>query len=295
MTLGRAGGSSIWYSVWNRGNSPFDAIHFRVMHVLALDFDGVICDSSREVFVVAVDTYADLEPGSGLLEQLEPLREDAVAGGGEYRNAPIYQRFRDLLPLGNRAEDFGVSLRAIDEGAAIGDQAAYDSFYRQLGHAWLDSFHSRFYECRGSLRETDPEGWLRLHLPYPGLAEALRRHRDRTRPAVATAKDSRSVQVLLEALGFGGVFDPELILDKETGVEKTHHLRALQERTGAEYSDITFVDDKVNHLRRVAELGVRPVLAGWGFNSDREHELARELGYEVASLSTLDEVLFKGE
>jgi phosphoglycolate phosphatase-like HAD superfamily hydrolase len=265
------------------------------MHVLALDFDGVLCDSSREVFVVAVDTFADLEPGSELLEQLARLREDAVAGRSEYRDAPIYGRFRDLLPLGNRAEDFGVSLRAIDEGANIDDQTAYDAFYRALGQPWLDAFHRRFYECRGKLRETDLEGWLRLHFPYPGLAETLRRHKDRTRPAVATAKDARSVQLLLDELGFGGVFDRELILDKETGVEKTHHLRALHERAGTEFTDITFVDDKVNHLVRVAELGVRPVLAGWGFNSGREHELARELGYEVADLSTLDEDLFKGE
>jgi phosphoglycolate phosphatase-like HAD superfamily hydrolase len=265
------------------------------MHVLALDFDGVLCDSSREVFVVAVDTFADLEPGSTLLEQLAPLREDAAAGGNEYREAEIYGRFRDLLPLGNRAEDFGVSLRAVEEDFAINDQEAYDAFYRALGQPWLDTFHRSFYECRGRLRKTDLEGWLRLHLPYPGLAETLRRHKDRTRPAVATAKDSRSVQLLLDELGFGGVFDRELILDKETGVEKTHHLRALRERTGAEFSDITFVDDKVNHLVRIAELGVRPVLAGWGFNTDREHELARGLGFEVADLSTADEVLFKGE
>jgi len=265
------------------------------MHVLALDFDGVLCDSSREVFVVAVDTFADLEAGSGLLEQLQPLRDDAAAGGIGYLSSPIYGRFRDLLPLGNRAEDFGVSLRAIDEAAEIDDQASYDAFYRGLGQEWLDSFHGRFYECRGRLRDNDLDGWLRLHLPYPGLAEALSSHRDRTRPAVATAKDSRSVKLLLDELGLGGVFDPELILDKETGVEKTHHLRALHERTGEEYRNITFVDDKVNHLIRVAELGVRPVLAGWGFNSDREHELARELGYEVAELSKLDDVLFKGE
>jgi hypothetical protein len=62
-----------------------------------------------------------------------------------------------------------------------------------------------------------------------------------------------------------------------------------------EFGGITFVDDKVNHLLRVAELGVRPVLAGWGFNTPREHGLARERGFEVADLSTADEVLFREE
>jgi phosphoglycolate phosphatase-like HAD superfamily hydrolase len=265
------------------------------MHILALDFDGVLCDSSREVFVVAVDTYAGLEPDSALLGQLKPLRDHAAGGGYEHLETKIYRRFRDLLPLGNRAEDFGVSLRAIEKDVAISDQEAYDVFYREIGRPWLDLFHRRFYECRGDLREKNLEKWLRLHLPFPGFADTLRKHKDRTLLAVATAKDARSVRLLLDELGFDGVFDAELILDKETGVEKTHHLRVLHERTGAEFEDITFVDDKVNHLVKVAELGVRLVLAGWGFNTDREHELAHELGFEVADLETADEVLFRGE
>jgi phosphoglycolate phosphatase-like HAD superfamily hydrolase len=265
------------------------------MHVLALDFDGVICDSSREVFVVAVDTYAAVEPQSALLDQLVPLRDHAAAGGAEHLGTKIYGRFCDLLPLGNRAEDFGVSLRAIEDDVAIHDQEAYDAFYRGIGQPWLNRFHRRFYECRDALRAGDVGRWLRLHLPFPHLADTLRRHKERSRPAVATAKDARSVRLLLDELGFDGVFDAELILDKEAGVEKTHHLRVLHERTGAEFEDITFVDDKVNHLVRVAELGVRPVLAGWGFNTEREHELARQLGFEVADLERADEVLFKGD
>jgi phosphoglycolate phosphatase-like HAD superfamily hydrolase len=265
------------------------------MHVLALDFDGVLCDSSREVFVVAVDTYAVLRADSATLEDLVPLREDAVGGGNAFRAHEIYRRFRDLLPLGNRAEDFGVSLRAIEDGVAITDQEDYDAFYREIGREWMDDFQHRFYECRSSLREADMSTWLKLHLPFPGFSETLRGHRDQTVPAVATAKDARSVRLLLDELGFGNMFDAELILDKETGVEKTHHLRVLHERVGADFRDITFVDDKVNHLVRVAELGVRPVLAGWGFNTDRENALAHDLGFEVADLDTADEVLFKGE
>ena len=67
------------------------------MHVLALAFAGVLCDSSREVFVVAVDTFCDLSPGSSLLDQLTPLRDDAAAGGSDYRKAEIYARFRGWI------------------------------------------------------------------------------------------------------------------------------------------------------------------------------------------------------
>jgi phosphoglycolate phosphatase-like HAD superfamily hydrolase len=265
------------------------------MHVLALDFDGVICDSSREVFVTAVDTYAEHEPASPLNESLRPLRDDALGGGDGFRSDPIYSTFLDLLPLGNRAEDFGVTLMAIEQSAVIPDQDAYDSFYHQIDPVWRDQFHRRFYEARNRLRDADLAAWLRLHLPYPGLAEMLGRHRGTSRLAVATAKDARSVELLLGVLGLAGIFESDLTLDKETGVEKTHHLRALHRRTESDYEQMTFVDDKVNHLVTVSPLGVRGVLAAWGFNSPREHELAEELGFEVARLDDAESILFKGE
>ena len=128
-------------------------LHSRAMHVLALDFDGVLCDSSREVFVVAVDTYATIEPASPLVESLRPLRDDAASGGDDFRDEGVYRYFRDLLPLGNRAEDFGVALRAIADGATITDQESYDEFYESVGTPWLAMFHRRFYDARDRLRE----------------------------------------------------------------------------------------------------------------------------------------------
>ena len=62
-----------------------------------------------------------------------------------------------------------------------------------------------------------------------------------------------------------------------------------------DFDRITFVDDKVNHLVTVAALGVRLVLAGWGFNTPREHARARELGYPVATLNDAKTILFEGE
>lgn len=265
------------------------------MHILALDFDGVLCDSSREVFVVAVDTYRSMQKDSRLNSLLEPLRNDALAGGDGFRSASLYGRFTDLLPLGNRAEDFGVSLSAIDSEAAIEGQEAYNAYYRSLEKGWLDLFHQRFYEIRTGLRERDTTAWIKLHRPFTGLADMLRRHAERTIPAVVTAKDGESARVLLDAMGYDGIFDPRVILDKETGVEKTNHLEELQRRTGIGFSRVTFVDDKLNHLVTVSKLGVRPILAGWGFNTIREHALADRFGFDVVSLDTAEDVLFKGE
>jgi phosphoglycolate phosphatase-like HAD superfamily hydrolase len=112
--------------------------------------------------------------------------------------------------------------------------------------------------------------------------------------AIATAKDRRSVRLLLEEHGLDDLFPDERLMDKETGHSKTAHLQHLQAALQIAFPDMTFVDDKVNHLDTVAPLGVRCALAGWGYNGRREHELAEQRGYVVCSLDNAEQRLFGG-
>jgi phosphoglycolate phosphatase-like HAD superfamily hydrolase len=263
------------------------------MRALALDFDGVLCDSAREVFTVAVRTYARLHPGSAVVEATlsEPNPEDAAI---DVSPAATYADFRQLMPLGRRSEDFGVALHAMDLGLELADQEAWDGFRRLLDPGWLQTFHAAFYETRDRLRTTDTDRWLALYDSYPGLAPFLRRAAARVELAVATARDAASVDVLLEHLGIADLIPRRLRLDKETGRHKTEHLTVLSERLGVAFPDITFIDDRVNQLERVAPLGVRAVLAGWGHNTPREHARAAAFGFPVARLDALDELLPDG-
>lgn len=128
--------------------------------------------------------------------------------------------------------------------------------------------------------------------PIPELLALLRRRGSSVALAIATAKDRASVRLLLEDHGLAGLFPDERLMDKETGRSKAAHLRHLQAALGIPFPEITFVDDKVNHLDAVATLGVRCVLAAWGYNGSREHELARRRGYAVCSLDSAAGLLF---
>ncbi len=245
------------------------------MRLLALDFDGVIADSARECFAVALRTYAKLVPGSTLV-------------GDEV----LYARFVELLPLGNRAEDFGVALRALEEGVALPDQPAYDAFHQGLGDAWRADFHRLFYRERRCLAEADRTAWLALMAPYADFLAVLRRRAGETGLAIATAKDRASVRALLEAYGVADLFPDDRVLDKETGVSKVAHLERLHGSLGVAFRDITFVDDKLKHLDSAAGLGVRCALATWGYNGPREAARALACGYLVLSLDDAEARLF---
>lgn len=247
------------------------------MKALVLDFDGVISDSAREAFEVALRTYGDLSPESTLAQR------DREA---------LYEGFLEAMPLGNRAEDFGTVLAALEQGRPLPDQAAYDAFRAERGTDWLERYHRHFYEVRGSMFETDPVGWRGLMRPYRPFLDTLRRCAGTVPYAIATAKDRRSVDALLADYGVADLFAPELIEDKEAGPDKSRHLELLAGTLELPFPEMTFVDDKVNHLDAVAKLGVRGALAGWGYNGPREHRLARERGYLLLSFDNSDELLF---
>ena len=254
--------------------------------VLALDFDGVVSDSAPESYVVACRALAalrgDSAPETG---RPAPAREAVLAD-------PTYAEFVRLMPLGNRAEDYAVVLEAIRSGTAVPDQTAYDARRRAVPEAFVRDFHRRFYQERRALAEGDTPGWHALMGPYTPLLPILRRRASDTRLAIATAKDHASVEALLEHYGIADLFDAAAILDKETGVSKTAHLRRLQALHGVAWESILFVDDKLNHLEDVATLGVRCALAAWGYNGPREADAARRQGHLVCHLEDFEAQVF---
>jgi phosphoglycolate phosphatase-like HAD superfamily hydrolase len=237
----------------------------------------VICDSAREAFVVAVRTFRRvLAPGFARNELDEELFAEFVA----------------LMPLGNRAEDYAIALSAIERGRALADQAAYDAFRGELDAGELRAFHKQFYRERAAWMRRDPAQWHAHMRAYPGICELLRRRAGETQLAIATAKDRRSVRALLAHYGIADLFPEDAVLDKDVDVSKREHVRRVAERAGAAPSEVTFVDDKVNHLEDVAALGARCVLAAWGYNGARERRIAQARGFLVCELTDFEARVF---
>ncbi len=253
--------------------------------LLVLDCDGVIADSIHDSVRTSVNAYMDMRPGHGLPLKARLETPESVFAF-ENDHPEIMSRFRALIPMGNRAEEYLVIWSLIDSGlaAAIRDQAAFDIAGSAIPSAERDAYAGRFYGLRVEWQNRDPESWARLLPPFAGVPAALRSLKNRFRLAMATSKDLRSVHLLLKNYGVEDCFAPELILDKEFSYSKRDHLVRLMEVSGVPFSRMHFVDDKLIHLQAVKDLGVKACLAAWGFNSEREHRLAAEEGFTVLGL-----------
>jgi phosphoglycolate phosphatase-like HAD superfamily hydrolase len=247
------------------------------MKALILDFDGVIADSARESYLVALQAYLRERPTSTLVHR---------------KGRDLYEPFLALMPLQNRAEDYGVAMAALEAGLSFEDQEAYDEFRNAQDADWLQQYHSQFYRVRAAMATRDPVAWRGMMPPYRPLLEVLRRQAGKAAYAVATSKDRESVDALLSDYGVADLFPGHLILDKEAGVSKAAHVQRLQELLEVDASATTFVDDKLNHLDSVAPLGVRCGLATWGYNGVREQELAIRRRYLMLTLEDVESKLF---
>jgi len=259
---------------------------------LVLDFDGVVSDSAPEAYLVARRTYAEVGPAHPTEARLTPPADGFRLPLAAIQADPLYERFLSLMPLGNRAEDYGVMLSILERGADVCDQVGYDRERARASTGFIEAFHTRFYQLRDAFRSDHPKSWRALQSPYPDLLRVLERRAGNTSLAIATAKDRSAVRALLDHYGIGHLIPDGRVADKETGQTKTSHLRHLQHALGFAFDELTFLDDKVNHLDAVAPLGVRCALADWGYNGAREHTLARDRGYLVCSLGDVEERLF---
>lgn len=257
------------------------------MIVLALDFDGVVSDSAGEAFVVATKTYLDMCPES-LLFQGDPRSWTP----SEVENSPLYRSFVELMALGNRAEDFGVALAALESQVVVESQQDYDDFRGAQASEFLESFHRHFYEARSDWSFRDPDGWRSWMKPYASFLEVLERRSSEVRLAIVTAKDRASVRSLLSSYGVASLFPDSLVFDKEVGVSKCAHLELLRDRLDCAFEGIVFIDDKVKHLHEVSRLGVRCGLATWGYNGPREVAEARRSGHLVLGLDDVEDQVF---
>ncbi|MDX2229610.1 MAG: HAD family hydrolase [Leptolyngbyaceae cyanobacterium bins.349] len=227
--------------------------------VLALDFDGVICDGLKEYFITAWRAYCqiwqpqDVTPPPGVAEAFYRLRP-VVETGWE-------------MPVVIRAVLQGVSEAAIlQDWAAI----AQDMITReQLTPAQLVG---QVDGIRDQWIASDVESWLAEHRFYPGVSDRLKTIlQAELHVAIISTKEGRFIQQLLAQQGID--LTELQIYGKEVKRPKGDILLELMQIFG-DHASFWFVEDRLKTLQGIQkrpELAtVQLFLADWGYNTDRD-------------------------
>lgn len=261
--------------------------------LLVFDFDGVLCDSIHDSFMLSLNTYIEIEPLHHLPLD-SPLHPVDPVFAFEKSHPELFEAFRNLLPLGNRAEDYYAMWKIIDiqKVDQIQTQEDFDQFKSSFSQECMQDYAKKFYASRHHLQKNNPELWAKLLPPFQGIPEAVKTLSQRFFLAIATSKDRASVDFLLERYGIQKFFPPEYILDKDFAISKRDSFVYFHQQLSVPFEKMHFIDDKVLHLVAVRDLGVRGYLALWGYNTKREHQVAQKNGFILLELSKLLSIPF---
>ncbi|MGF1587734.1 MAG: HAD family hydrolase [Pleurocapsa sp.] len=237
----------------------------KIPHILALDFDGVICDGLIEYFVSTKQAYQQIW-SEAVDDSLAPMF---------YRLRPVIETGWEM-PILLRALVLGIAeVEILENFQAISLQITEsEGLNKQAVVQQLD-------RVRDSWIENNLADWLKLHRFYPGVIERLQQIvNSAVELYIITTKEGRFAQKLLTQEGIN--LSMAQIFGKESKCPKYETLRILRDRHQQPGEDISifFVEDRLKALQQVMQQtdleSVELFLADWGYNLQGDRYLASQ-------------------
>jgi phosphoglycolate phosphatase-like HAD superfamily hydrolase len=250
--------------------------------LLALDFDGVVCDGMDEMVESSWRT----------------LTEVTARAMPATRRAELAARFAPLRPAIESGWEMVVLLGVLSERPAADDvelrdgvrwAAVRDDYLR--AHALTHGpIATAFDAIRAVWMESDARGWLERHRFYAGIAAWLTRLAAEGQPIYVLSTKGKPFLDALLAWQNVPLPSDRIIGKAEPKREKWDVLRSLAASHGLVAGDVWFVEDRLATLldmrRRAPDFGAHLFLADWGYIfRDRDPEAARSAGIPVLSLA----------
>lgn len=231
--------------------------------LLALDFDGVICDGLLEYFQTAWRSYcriwspADKTPPPGLAESFYRLRPVVETG---WEMPCVLRSILQGTPEADILRNWSaICLELVQREGLVA--AEVEQLVDRVRDKWITA---------------DLAGWLSLHRFYPGVISQLQQLIDAIDLYIVTTKEDRFVQQLLAQAGVD--LPAARIFGKSIRQPKAQTLRQLQQNQPN--GVIWFVEDRLKTLQAIAPQvdlqNVQLFLADWGYNTAGDRAVAQQ-------------------
>ena len=233
--------------------------------ILALDFDGVVCDGLIEYFEVAWLTYCQI------WSPVDDTLPDDLA-----------LRFYRLRPVIETGWEMPVLIKALIAGFSdaqiLQSWTTITAEILAANNLEAKAVSTQLDNLRDEWIEKDLDGWLSLHRFYPGVIERLKITLEtEVQLYIVTTKEGRFVKQLLQQEGVN--LPSENIFGKEVKCPKYATLRELIKKANTQTVNLWFVEDRLKTLQLVQQQSdlnhVKLFLADWGYNTQLERETGK--------------------
>lgn len=216
--------------------------------MIFLDFDGVLFDTVREAYAVAVIS-------SGRYNSIDDIDFETVH----------YQNFKKLRYLIFPAWNYKYLLEKLELTEDI--NLIKNNFLNSISNASkkdYEEFEKIFFRTRNYLRKDHYEKWFRLNVPFPFLSKIeFLFYEYKHLVYIVTTKDKSTVLKLLSLEGVE--FDEARVFDKED-YEKFGSKKSIIESLILQNTQSMFIDDSDKHIQDCSQIvGLKCFQPEWGY------------------------------
>ena len=240
--------------------------------VLALDFDGVLCDSVMESSATGWRAAAKVWPA-------------VFSGATDADEAQVAEQMRKTRPVVETGfENFVMARALLEQRCTPGEVLErWDEILPELMREWgveRAAAVELFGAERDAWIEEDLDGWLAPNSFYDGIPVALRgalMNPDAFDVSIVTTKQARFTFQLLNDMARAPVPMERIYSTTVSGRPKTDMLKKLASGS-VEGSRLVFVEDKLSTLEKVRDdpecARWELFLVDWGYNTAQERARA---------------------
>jgi phosphoglycolate phosphatase-like HAD superfamily hydrolase len=237
----------------------------------ALDFDGVICHSAVETAITGWTAAQSLWPD---------MRDERIS-------EKEIQQFRAIRPCLEFGSEAVIIMRLLQQSVAMSPLC--DGYNQQIKSVIeaedldLNELQTLFGDTRDSQIQNNQLEWINNNPLFEGISEKLKTLAQDDW-VIVTTKQERFVKAILQANQIS--LDETRIFGLERKLNKQTLLAMLQKENPDR--PITFIEDRLPTLLGVLDnpqlQSIKLQLVDWGYNTERDRELAYKKDIDVIGL-----------
>lgn len=232
--------------------------------IIALDFDGVVCDALLEC--AAVTWYA------GHLDHCVPSLSEAIT------SLPVdyVDRFRSVRSYSRTLADFMV---ANHTSSPVGTRDRFEQVRSSVPVQTLHAQAAIGEQIRTRWRTLDYDSWMTHHTLYPVIKEFIARSPHDI--VIVSAKDSASISAILAHHDLAGA----VTSIHGSCTDKNAVLGDL-----VESSPVLFIDDSLANVLAAEQLPLTALWAEWGYHTTEDVAVAESSGTTSITLHDINDI-----
>lgn len=234
------------------------------MKLLILDFDGVLCNSSYECYIVAWKAW-------------QRLTNNLESRHTEKPPEKAWSIFKKLRPQARIAADY---LEIIEKITSVSKKIAVPSD--------KERFVKFFYEERKKMRNNSLDEWLKINPPFNQPLEIFNSWVSKIPIYIASVKDFESVKSLLK---YYNLKIPQENIYAKHNLNKCKTINHILTDSSIDPKNVVFIDDNPQNLQFCVPLGIHLILASWGYVPKNGRKIAQQIKADIATLENFQKIL----